>query len=75
MDIPGGSEDGGLEEFLEFISKSRSSFSVRFSNIMMAFSTPRFLLPTALYMHPFLLNHYRKKTAFCLSFLPFTEID
>ena len=30
--IPGGSEDVGLDEFFEFIPKSRSSSSIRFFN-------------------------------------------
>ena len=37
-DIPSGSDDGGLDEFFEFIPKSRSSSSIRFFNWIISFS-------------------------------------
>ena len=41
-DIPGGSEDGGLEEFLKFIPKNRSSSSMRFCNIVIRYFNAAF---------------------------------
>jgi len=32
METPGGSDEGGLDEFIEFILKIRSSSSMRFFN-------------------------------------------
>jgi len=37
METPGGSDEGGLDEFIEFILKIRSSSSMRFFNSAFSF--------------------------------------